>query len=104
MIEIFLSSDGKHTVRGQAEKENEATAMYEMISVLYDRILEDYGAGTKQGESLEKEKKEEDAPLCPIHRVAMKYVPAGVSKKTGNKYGAFYACTFMDCKQTLKVQ
>jgi len=32
----------------------------------------------------------------------MKLHPAGVSKKTGNPYGAFWACPVDDCKETAR--
>lgn len=36
---------------------------------------------------------------CPVHNVPFKLVPAGVSKKTGRPYGAFYACPERGCQQ-----
>jgi len=36
-------------------------------------------------------------PVCEIHRCDMKLIPAGVSKKTGKPYNAFYACQVSDC-------
>lgn len=36
-------------------------------------------------------------PGCPIHNVPWKVVPAGVSKKTGNPYDAFQACSVGGC-------
>lgn len=36
---------------------------------------------------------------CPIHQTPWKVVPAGVSKKTGNAYAAFRACTVAGCDQ-----
>jgi hypothetical protein len=36
-------------------------------------------------------------PVCEIHRCEMKLIPAGVSKKTGRPYNAFYACQVKDC-------
>jgi hypothetical protein len=35
---------------------------------------------------------------CPIHGES-KLVPAGVSKRTGNPYKAFWACTVRDCNE-----
>ena len=37
---------------------------------------------------------------CPIHEKPMKLIPAGISKKSGNPYKAFYACTSFNCKET----
>lgn len=36
---------------------------------------------------------------CPVHNVAWKTVPAGISKKTGNAYEAFRACPTAGCTQ-----
>src|SRR3990167_7448507 len=37
---------------------------------------------------------------CPIHEKPLKLMPAGISKKSGNPYKAFYACTSFNCKET----
>ncbi len=34
---------------------------------------------------------------CPVHNVPFKLVPAGVSKKTGKGYPAFYTCPTFGC-------
>jgi len=36
---------------------------------------------------------------CPTHEVAWKLVPAGVSKKTGRQYNAFWACPERGCDE-----
>ena len=36
---------------------------------------------------------------CPIHNCDWKLIPAGVSKKTGRPYVAFYVCPVQDCKE-----
>lgn len=36
---------------------------------------------------------------CPIHHVAWKQIPAGVSKRTGRPYDAFLACPEKGCDQ-----
>jgi len=40
---------------------------------------------------------EEPEGACPEHGTAWRLVPAGVSKKTGNKYNAFWACSTQGC-------
>jgi hypothetical protein len=40
--------------------------------------------------------------MCPIHQVEQVLVPAGVSKRTGKAYDAFYACDV--CKALKKAQ
>lgn len=37
--------------------------------------------------------------VCPIHGTPWKVVPAGISKKTGNAYEAFAACSTKGCDQ-----
>ena len=37
--------------------------------------------------------------LCPVHHVAWRTVPAGVSKRTGKAYDAFQACPERGCDQ-----
>ena len=42
------------------------------------------------------------APVCPQGHGPMKLVPAGVSKRNGKAYDAFWGCQNRDCKQTAK--
>ena len=37
--------------------------------------------------------------FCPVHRVAWKTIPAGVSKRTGAPYQAFLACPERGCNE-----
>ena len=37
--------------------------------------------------------------LCPVHHVPWRTVPAGVSKRTGQAYEAFQACSERGCTQ-----
>jgi hypothetical protein len=43
------------------------------------------------------------ADVCPIHNTPWKVVPAGVSKKTGNAYQAFRACSTQGCDQRPRI-
>ena len=36
---------------------------------------------------------------CPVHHLAWRTVPAGVSKKTGKPYGAFLVCPESSCEE-----
>jgi hypothetical protein len=36
--------------------------------------------------------------VCPVHGTPWKLVPAGVSKRTGKPYDAFYTCSNRDCQ------
>lgn len=40
-----------------------------------------------------------NAGVCPIHNTPWKIVPAGISKKTGNAYDSFAACSVSGCDQ-----
>lgn len=40
---------------------------------------------------------------CPQCQGEMKLVPAGVSKRTGKPYDAFYGCKTYGCKGTIKI-
>lgn len=44
-----------------------------------------------------------EIPMCPKCGGEMKIVPAGVSKKTGKPYGAFYSCKTWECGGTAKM-
>lgn len=39
------------------------------------------------------------AAVCPVHRVAWRTVPAGVSRKTGRPYAAFEVCPESGCDE-----
>lgn len=41
---------------------------------------------------------ESDAPACPRCQKSMKYIPAGVSKRTGQSYEHFWGCSDRNCK------
>lgn len=62
--EIYLSSDGKHTVHIRADGETELVKAYNVASRMYKKILEQHGAGTKQAKAIEKEEKESKLGNC----------------------------------------
>ena len=37
--------------------------------------------------------------VCPIHAETWKLIPAGVSKKSGRRYNAFYVCPENGCDE-----
>lgn len=104
MIELFLSSDGKHTVHVSAETPEELTELAPKAKALYDRIVESYGnkaqmwqeAGIAKAntKALPVEPKRIDTPQaaeaavalrCPLHDQPMK-LRKGV-------YGSFWSCS-----------
>ena len=104
MIELYLSSDGKHTVHVSAETPQELTELAPSARQLYETILQSYGnkaqmwqeagivkANTK---ALPVEPRRIDtpqaaeaavAPRCPVHDRPMK-LRRGV-------YGTFWSCS-----------
>ena len=40
---------------------------------------------------------------CPVCQGEVKLIPAGVSKRTGKSYDAFYGCETYGCKGTIKI-
>lgn len=96
-IEMYLSTDGKHTVHVKAT-EGLVTEAYTQAKKIYDQILKDYGKGTVQ--KVIEEMDSGDVPTCPEHHIAMKLHPAGISKRTGKPYNAFWTCPVEDCKRT----
>lgn len=96
-IEIFLSTDGKHTVHVQAE-EGKVSEAYKQAKAIYDQVLTDYGKGTVQ--KVLEDTPKASVPMCPVHNIVMKLHPAGVSKKTGKPYSAFWSCPVEGCRET----
>ena len=43
MIELFLSTDGKHTVHASAETPEEMAELAPIAQALYEKVLKDYG-------------------------------------------------------------
>jgi hypothetical protein len=114
MIEIFLSTDGKHTVHVSAETPEQLANLAPKAKELYERIVESYGnkaqmwqlaidkkpsADVKplsQGKA-EIESYTERAPICPIHQRPMRL--------RQGKRGSFWSCSAKDafgnwCTQT----
>ena len=93
MIELFLSSDGKHTVHVAAETPEEMTALLPQAKLLYEAVVHAYGTkaqlwqrstkGQTEGGRQEAQT-EAEAPICPIHSRPMAY-------RQGRR-GAFWSC------------
>ena len=101
MIELYLSSDGKHTVHAAAETPEKLEALELSARLLYERVLGTYGtkaemwreatnakgnggakAATPNTES--KRDAHRRAPRCPVHSREM------VLRK--GRFGAFWSC------------
>jgi hypothetical protein len=99
MIELFLSSDGKHTVHITAETPTEMAALVPEAKALYQDVLRTYGTKAQMwGEAMKGnghatvEKRMDTvqeapalyAPVCPVHQKQMVL-------RTG-KRGQFWSC------------
>jgi len=104
MIELFLSSDGKHTVHVSAETPEELSELAPSAKELYETILQSYGNkaqmwqeatnGKTNGMTLPvapkriytpQQAEAAVAPRCPAHDKPMK-LRQGV-------YGSFWSCS-----------
>src|SRR5450759_9406 len=104
MIELFLSSDGKHTVHVSADTPEELSELAPSAKELYETILQSYGnkaqmwqeAGIVKAHTnplpvdpkrIDTPKQAEEAlsPRCPVHDKPMK-LRQGV-------YGSFWSCS-----------
>jgi len=100
MIELFLSSDGKHTIHASAETPAELAEVGAKAKVLYEKIIESYGnraqtwqlaidkESTRLKHARENPAKAETrsgaAPICPMHNKPMKL--------RQGMYGSFWSC------------
>lgn len=90
-FELFLSSDGKNTVRIKASTPNGRKEGMAYARKVYDRLLARYGTKAEQytkTNGIQTDKKV--APTCPVHGSTMVW-KEGESKTTGKHY-AFWAC------------
>jgi hypothetical protein len=99
MMELFLSSDGKHTVHVAAQSAQEMEQLLPNAKAVYEAVVREYGTkaemwkhggnghgkvnGTANGDEAAIVP-EPDAPLCPVHKTPMAY--------RQGRYGAFWSC------------
>lgn len=90
--ELFLSTDGKHTVRVKANDTQGRKAGLKWAKKVYEAIIERYG--TKQAQAVKEYKNNgKTIPTCPECGAEMK---ERTSSKTGKK---FWGCSnYPDCK------
>jgi hypothetical protein len=99
MIELFLSTDGKHTVHVTAETPVEMAILVPEAKALYQDVLHTYGTKAEMwGEVMHgnghamvgkpvntvQEAPALSAPVCPLHQKAMAY--------RQGKRGPFWSC------------
>ena len=102
MIELYLSSDGKHTVHASAETPEELAVLAPKAKALYEKVLEYYGTkaqmwqtplpGNGNGQATIgktigalTEAADATAPHCPVHDRPMKL--------RKGKFGDFWSCS-----------
>ena len=94
MIELYLSSDGKHTVHVSSDTPEEMVKLLPKARLIYDSVVAKYGTKARMwqqaagGNGAEKgngeSASEADAPECPMHNRPMVY--------RQGRYGAFWSC------------
>jgi len=101
MIELFLSSDGKHTVHASASTPEQLAKLTSSAKALYEQVLGSYGtqaqmwreatrAGGRDAPKAHAQSEapeaalEADPPRCPVHGREM------VLRQ--GRFGAFWSC------------
>ena len=92
MIELYLSSDGKHTVHVSAETPEEVVKLLPQAKLIYDAVVRKYGTkaemwhGAASGGAAGNGQtaKKAEAPVCPVHNRPM-------ALRQG-RHGPFWSC------------
>jgi hypothetical protein len=101
MIELFLSSDGKHTVHVSADTPEQLLDLVPAAKVLYREVVAEFGGKAQPlseatpppsndpaavGQRINTEAQAQAAvtPHCPVHKTAMRY--------RKGRYGDFWSC------------
>jgi hypothetical protein len=104
MLELFLSTDGKHTVHASAQTPEEMAALAPKVKALYQQVLTEFGTKaqmwqaaingngrpngqTKVGKRIDTVAQAQAAvtPHCPMHKTPMKY--------RQGRLGPFWSCS-----------
>jgi len=101
MIELFLSTDGKHTVHVSAQTPEEMAKLAPKAKELYHNLLSEFGTKAqmwqtaingngnghaqmgKRSDTVEQER-DTVAPRCPLHHTPMRY--------REGRLGPFWSC------------
>lgn len=117
MIDLYLSTDGKHTIHVSAQTPEEMAELAPQAKALYQKVLSEFGSKAQMWESViagrgngparmgkridsVEQARTAVAPLCPVHKTAMAY-------RSGRR-GPFWSCARRSpdgswCNQTRKV-
>ena len=88
MMELYLSSDGKHTVHVSAETPEEMVKLLPQAKLIYEAVVRKYGTKARMwqgaGNGQPAEKVEAEAPVCPMHNRPMAF--------RQGRHGPFWSC------------
>jgi hypothetical protein len=94
MMDLYLSSDGKHTVHVAAQTPEEMVKLMPQAKMIYEAVVRTYGTkaqmwkkranGRANGNGNGQGQAERKGPLCPVHKAPMAYREV--------RYGAFWSC------------
>lgn len=94
MINLYLSSDGKHTVQVSAETPEKMAQVLPKAKVIYEAVVREYGTKAEMWREANKERavgtggtelpSRGKIPLCPVHHRPMVH--------RQGRYGAFWSC------------
>ncbi|MSP12830.1 MAG: hypothetical protein EXR62_07720 [Chloroflexi bacterium] len=91
MIELYLSSDGKHTVHVSADTPAELAKLTPTAKALYQKVIAEFGTKQNKRQAAGKpagnghaQVEEANAPQCPVHQTAMVY--------RQGRFGPFWSC------------
>lgn len=99
MIEIFLSSDGKHTVHASADTAEHLKDLVPVVKALYREVIREFGTKAQpvtpemsnghrsEGQRIDTLAQAEAAvtPHCPLHHTPMNY--------RQGRMGPFWSCS-----------
>lgn len=94
LIELYLSTDGKHTIHIQSVSQEEMDKLFPYAKELYQKIVDELGtkaqmwhdaiSGNSNGVKKNGQIKGNGAPICSVHKTAMKL--------RSGQYGQFWSC------------
>lgn len=88
MIELFLSTDGKHTVHVSADTPEQMTELVPKAKALYQAVLAEFGAKGQTAQAPRSGNGQAQAavtPHCPMHQTPMRY--------RQGRLGPFWSCS-----------
>ena len=69
-----------------------------------DEVLKEADLEEEPAEAESENSQDVQLKFCPVCGAKVNLIPAGVSKKTGKSYGAFYSCSSRGCGFTKNLE